>query len=105
MAKLKLLPVAKPTFNAVTSIPVPGGAAVDLGLRYKWRTRDELKSWIESLTDKSNVQIMLEMLDGWELEDAFTEEILAKFDQEFPGACNAIYVKYLSESSGAKSGN
>lgn len=106
MAKLKLLPVAKPTFTKTVKIPVPGSnATAELDLRFRWRTRDQIREWIESLGEKSNPAIIMEMLDGWELEDQFTEEVVAKFDQDFPGACSAIYTTYLSELSGAKAGN
>ncbi len=106
MAKLKLLPTRKPTFTKSVKIPVPGAVSAEIGFRFKWRTRDEMREWIETINaDTSNVAILRDMLDGWELEDEFNDENVGRMDQEFPGACAAIYAAYLSESTGAKTGN
>lgn len=105
MAKPKFSLNANPTFKAVVAIPVPGGKAADVEFTFKSRTRDEFRSFIEALTDREDVPVLLDICSGWELDDAFDEANLTLMTQSYLGAARAITEKYLSELTAARLGN
>ena len=103
MAKLTL--TASPTFLAKVSIPVPGGKASPVEFKFKARAKDEFKSFLESLSDMEDVDAIMEIAMGWELDDAFNEDNVEKLVQNYVGSARAILEKYISENSGARLGN
>ena len=103
MAKLSL--AAAPTFQAKVSIPVPGGKPVSISFTFKGRSKDEFKEYMETLAELSDVEAIMDTASGWDLEDAFGEENVAKLLQAYIGAAKAIFEKYISEISGARLGN
>lgn len=103
MAKLTL--TASPTFLAKVSIPVPGGKAVPVEFKFKGRTKDEFKEFLEGLADSEDVEVITEIATGWDLDDAFNEDNVAKLTQNYIGSARAILEKYISENSGARLGN
>ena len=101
MAKLKL--IANPTFTAKVAIPVAGGEAVDVEMTFKHRTRKELDEFIDSLASKTDdAEIFLEIVVGWELEDAFNRESVELLLQNYHGAAVATYTTYRDELRKAK---
>ncbi len=101
MAKLKL--IADPTFKRKVGIPVAGGAEVDVEFEFKHRTKSELDTFIDSLTDRTDdTEIILEMVVGWELEDAFNRESVELLLQNYHGAAVATYTAYRDELRKAK---
>lgn len=100
MAKLKL--VANPTFKANVGIPVAGGEPVQVEFTFKHRTKTELETWIKSRADKSDVDSFLEMVVGWELEEAFGRESVELLLENYIGSALATYLVYVDQLLQAK---
>jgi len=103
MAKLALK--ANPTFLAKVGIPVAGGASVDVLFTFKHRTKTELVEFVSTRQDKSDQETFLEMVTGWDLEDAFTPENVKELLENYIGAALAVYEAYKTELIKAKAGN
>jgi len=103
MAKLSL--VAKPTFSSKVSIPVAGDKAATVQFTFKARTREAFKAFIEGLTDREDVDVVLDIASGWDLEDAFDRENVELLTQNYLGAARAIIEAYLSELTAARAKN
>lgn len=97
---------AEPTFTAKVAIPVPGKKATNVEFTFKWRNSDDLKELVEGLGNyKSDTDAVLDMASGWELKDVFDYENVEKMVKNYTGSAAAIINKYLSENSGARTGN
>lgn len=103
MAKFTL--TASPTFTSKVSIPVPGSKAVPVEFKFKGRTKDEFKKFLETMTDHEDLHVVLEMASGWDLEDVFNEDNVEKLLQNYIGSGRAIIEKYINELSAARLGN
>lgn len=103
MAKLTL--TMSPTFAGTVRIPVPGKKAVPVDFTFRARTRDQFQEWLDALSGKDDVDALLDILTGWELEDEFGRESVEKLVQAYPGAARAITEHYIREQVGARSGN
>lgn len=101
--KFKL--VAAPTFKAKVSVPVHGGEAVLLEFEFKHRTRDEMAKWLEGSAGRSDVDSLLDVLAGWELDDPFGKESVELLVQNYCGAAPAIVARYVDELIQARRGN
>ena len=107
MAKPKFTLVAKPTFTAKVAIPVPGHAPELVEFTFKGRTRDQFAEFIESIKDGEvkDVEVIMDIASGWELEDAFDAKNVELLTQNYLGAARAIIDKYLAELTTARLGN
>ena len=105
MAKPKLSLTASPTFKAKVSIPVPGNKATEVEFTFKGRTRQQFKDFIESLTDREDADVLMDICSGWELEEAFDKDNIELLAQNYIGAPKAVIDKYLSELTAARLGN
>ena len=105
MAKPKLSLTSAPTFKAKVSIPVPGKTAEQVEFTFKGRTRDAFKDFIDGLKDREDVDVILDIASGWELEDAFDKANIELLTQSYLGAARAIIEKYLAELTQARLGN
>jgi len=103
MAKLKL--VVNPHFKAAIDIPVAGGDAVPVKFTFKYRTRKELKEFVEACVDHPDIDTTMEMVDGWDLDDEFTRDNVETFLDIYGGAAVALYRGYVQELLGARSKN
>lgn len=103
MPKLQLK--TNPTFKARVSIPIPGAKPEPVEFTFRWRDRDELSAWLESLDGKATDAALLEIASGWDLEDAFDSANAATLLRLYIGAWDAIYRKYLDELIGARAKN
>lgn len=105
MAKLKLNP--EPTFKAKVGIPVPGARPVDVEFTFKYRTREQMLEFFErdGADDEKDEQTLAHVVVGWDLDDEFTPENVARLCNNYPGAGKAIFARYLEESSGARAKN
>jgi hypothetical protein len=103
MAKLQL--TASPTFKANVLIPVPGKKPVPVEFSFKGRTKEQFKTFIESISDREDVDVILDIATGWELEDAFGKESVEILLQNYLGAARVIIEKYMSELTAARLGN
>jgi hypothetical protein len=105
MAKAKFSLSIKPTFTAKVSIPVPGKTAEPVEFTFKGRTKDEFKDFVDNLSGREDVDVIMDIASGWELEDAFDKENVELLTQNYLGAARAIIEKYLSELTQARLGN
>ena len=103
--KSKFSLAVKPTFKAKVQVPVPGQVAELVEFTFKGRTRDEFKEFIDSLKDREDVDVVMDIASGWELDDAFDAENVEVLCQNYLGAARAIIEKYLAELTQARLGN
>lgn len=102
MAKLKLNP--DPTFTAKVAVPVPGGDA-EVKMTFKYRTRDEVRAWMDAKKDESEAEILAEFVLGWDLDDEFELGNIERACKAYPGFYTATITKYLRELAGVREGN
>jgi hypothetical protein len=103
MAKLAL--TASPTFKSNVLIPVPGKKPVPVEFIFKGRTKTEFQAFIENLRDRDDVDVILDLATGWELEEAFGKESLEQLLHSYIGAARAIIETYINELTAARLGN
>lgn len=109
MPKLKL--VADPTFKASVDIPVAGGGKAPVEFVFIHRTRDAFNKWRvdmqpkEDAEGKSDLEVTMDIISGWDLDDPFGPESVEKLLQNYHGAAAAISTAYAQELLGARRGN
>jgi hypothetical protein len=102
MARLTLNP--DPTFKAKVAVPVPGGTA-DVECVFKYRDRKALDAWIDTTREAGEVDVMLDMLAGWDLDDPCDRENVERLCNAYPGASREVTARYLRELAGIRQGN
>lgn len=105
MAKPKFNLTPSPTFKAVVAIPVPGGEPADVEFTFKHRTRDGFREFIDSLKGAENVDMLLDIASGWDLDEPFDKDSLAKLEQQYMGAAQAVINVYMAELTGNRTKN
>lgn len=108
MAKLTL--ANEPTFSAPVLIPVPGASApVPFRVTFKYRTRDELEAHIkhtrEHADEIDDVDLVLGVAEGWELDEPFNRENVGRLLQKYHAAAQAISFAYIEELTKARQKN
>lgn len=103
MAKLQL--TASPTFKCNVLIPVPGKKPVPVEFNFKGRTKDEFKAFIDTIGDREDVDVILDIATGWELEEAFGRDSVELLLQNYLGSARVIIEKYIGELTAARLGN
>lgn len=103
MAKITL--AVAPTFTANVPIPVPGKTPVPVQFTFKGRSRSEFQAFLDGIAGKTNTEIVLECASGWELEDPFDAEHVAKLDEAYLGASRAVLDTYMHHVAQARLGN
>ncbi len=98
----KLTLKQSPTFDAYVAIPVPGADAVRVLFTFRNRKRELFEKWLKSLGDKSKDEAVLDMAEGWELEDDFNPENVTELLSNYLGAFDAIFNAYLEEITQVK---
>lgn len=102
-SKFKLDPA--PTFSAVVDIPVPGGTAAPVKFEFKHHSKDQMAELFKPDSPMPDVELVLELVHSWELDDAFDEASVVKLLQNYQAAAGAIVRKYLAEIGPARLGN
>ena len=105
MAKAKLSLAIAATFKAIVSIPVAGGKAADVEFIFKHRTRDDFKEFIENLHGAEDVDALMDIASGWDLDEPFGKEAIEKLVQRYMGSAQAVLDVYIRELTGARSKN
>ena len=105
MAKTKFSLSTSPTFKAKVLIPIPGKSSEPVEFTFKGRTREQFKDFIDGLKDREDVDVILDIASGWELEDAFDKENVEMLTENYIGAARAVIEKYISELTQARLGN
>ncbi len=103
MAKLAL--TASPTFAAKVAIPIPGAKPAPVEFTFKNRTKDQFKAFLEDMADREDVEAIMEVASGWDLEDAFGPENVEKLVQNYIGSAKAILETYINQVAAARLGN
>jgi hypothetical protein len=103
MAKLTLK--VDPTFPAIVDIPKAGSEPVQIRFDFKHRTKDELNEFTKTRADKTDVEYIMEMATGWDLNDEFNAENINSVCQNYIASPLAIYMKYVDELVKAKAKN
>lgn len=103
MAKLALTP--NPTFRAKVEIPVAGSKPVAVEFEFKHRTKTGLDSFMNSRKGASDLDSLMEMVTGWDLEEPFDRDGMAALLENYAGAALALYVGYVDELLAAKRKN
>lgn len=105
MAKPKFSLTLAPTFKCKVAIPVPGDKSADVEFIFKGRSREAFKEFIESLKDRDDADVVMDIASGWDLEDAFTKENVEILTGNYLGAAKAIIEAYLSELTTGRTKN
>lgn len=100
MAKLVLK--ANPTFVKKVGIPVAGGETADVTFTFRHRTKTGLQEFIAERPDKSDAETVLDMAEGWDLEEEFNETNVTEMLENYAGSALAIYHAYINELLAAK---
>ncbi|MBX9754534.1 MAG: phage tail assembly chaperone [Pseudomonadaceae bacterium] len=103
MSKFKLDP--NPTFKAVVQIPVHGGESEPVVFEFKHRTRDQLDEFYKPKKERTIEEQLMDMIVGWDLDDEFNAENVAKLAQNFIGAATALVTVYVAELMQARTKN
>ena len=103
MAKLSLK--ANPTFTADVGIPVAGGEPVKVKFTFKHRTKSALDEWLKARDGRADSELVLDMSDGWDLEDSFNRQNVDTLLENYGGSAIAILRVYVEQLYAAKLGN
>lgn len=100
MLKLAL----NPTFWAEVKISVPGEKKpTPIKIKYRHRTVDEYKKFIENIENKSDVEIFLDIVEDWEGIDApFSKENAEILIRNYHGICLEVFKVYGEEYTKAR---
>jgi hypothetical protein len=105
MAAIKFRLNSSPTFKAKVAIPIPGAKPEQVEFTFKHMPRTEFLEFFDKASGMENVEIVLAIASGWELEDPFTTENVDKLDQQYLGAARAIYDTWRDQLTGSRLGN
>ena len=127
MAKIKL--GARPaSFKRVVTFPMLDGSEGTIEVSYKYRTRKEFGAFIDgviecagmsqpvadekfsmealmSRTSGANADYVLEVADGWNLDESFTIDTVRQLADELPAAVTAIMETYRAACVEGRLGN
>lgn len=118
MAKL-VLGNAPKNFNKSITIELLDGSTADIEMKFKYRTRKEYAALLDAIMQKEapkkgkkaevveesisevfarlgdgTADFILDIADGWDLDDAFNKESVIDLIDKFPAATNAISEAY-----------
>lgn len=107
MSKISL--ALEPTFQAEVQIPVPGAKPAPLKFNFKYRTQDELNDYRKGLAEQAasitDVELVMGVAEGWELEEPFNAENVKRLLQKYHAAATTIGETYIKQLMQAKLGN
>lgn len=131
MAKIKL--GARPkTFTHTITVPMPEGGTAQVQMVYKYRTRSEFGAFVDNLllaagtappasqadddvafslrqalekTRDTNADYILQIAEGWNLDEDFNRASVVQLCDELPGAAAAIIEAYRAALTEGRLGN
>lgn len=127
MAKIKL--GARPAnFTSVVKFPLLEGGEGSIEVKFKYRTRVEFGKFIDRLMDAagekpkaegdkfsmavlmektagSNADYILDVVDGWNLDEDLTRANVQQLANEIPAAATAIMETYRTATTEGRLGN
>ena len=78
---------------------------MQIRLIFKHRTKDEVAEFMKTRADTEDVDSIMDMAAGWDLEDPFNAENIGVMCQNYVTAPIEIYKKYIDELVKAKAKN
>lgn len=105
MAKAKLSLAVAAIFKSIVAIPVAGGKSADVEFSFKHRTRDDFKAFVDNLPGMEDVDALMEIISGWDLDEPFSKESVEKLVQRYMGSARAVLDVYVAELTGARAKN
>lgn len=87
--------IAKPTFNSTVVVPTPSGGSAEIRFTFKHRTKTDLENWVSQ--ERNDVDAILEVAVGWDLEEPFNAESVELLVQNYLAAPEAIVKAYIGE--------
>jgi len=105
MAKVKIKLIPDPTFSATVSIPIPGDKTGDVTFTFKGRTRDEYREFVDGITGRTDLEVVMDIVSGWNLDEPFSSDNVAMLLNAYVAAGRAIIDKYFAELTNARLGN
>ena len=105
MAKAKLTLADEATFKATVAIPVPGGHTADVEWTFAWMPRNEAKEFMDTLPGSEDVDFLMKISRGWDLDEQFNKAGVEKLTQKYIGAARAVLDKFIAELTGARAKN
>ena len=105
MAKAKITLADEATFKATVSIPVPGGRLADVEWVFAWMDSSDFQEWMKNLAGAENVDALMDISRGWDLDETFSKTSVEKLNQKYLGAARAVLDKFISELTGARTKN
>lgn len=131
MAKIKL--GARPkTFPYTVTVPMPEGGTASVQMLFRYRTRSEFGAFVDNLvatartappadqspeavlfslrqalehTRDTNADYILQIAEGWNLDEDFNLANLRQFCDELPGAAMAVIEAYRAALTEGRLGN
>lgn len=131
MAKIKL--GARPkTFTHTITVAMPEGGTANVQMVYKYRTRSEFGAFVDNLllaagapppasqaaddvsfslrqalekTRDTNADYILQIAEGWNLDEEFNRASVVQLCDELPGAASAIIEAYRAALTEGRLGN
>lgn len=130
MAKIKLGSRPK-NFTRIITVDLPEGGKGSVEVLFKYRTRTEFGQFIDQLLDKAGVAVkdtseeslkyslktalettieqnadyILQIADGWNMDEDFNRDNIAQLCNELPGAAQAIMDTYREAITTGRLGN
>jgi hypothetical protein len=131
MAKIKL--GARPkSFPHTVTVPMPEGGTASVQMQFKYRTRSEFGAFVDNLvasarteppadqsaeavlfslkraleqTLDTNAEYILQIAEGWNLDEPFNLASVRQFCDELPGAAMAVIEAYRAALTEGRLGN
>jgi hypothetical protein len=131
MGRIKL--GARPkTFAHTVTVQMPEGGTASVRMQYRYRTRTEFGQFVDDLvraagtappasqqdedvrfslhaaleaTRDTNADYILQIAEGWDLDEEFNRASLVQLCDELPGAALAIIEQYRAASTEGRLGN
>jgi hypothetical protein len=127
MAKIKLGATPK-NFKKTVKFPMLDGSTGSIEITYRYRTRKEFGLFIDALmeaagetkrqddekfsmadlmekTAGSNADYVLQVVDGWNLDEDLTHDNVQQLSDELPAAVNAVMETYRVAVTEGRLGN
>lgn len=94
-----------PTFQATVKFPIAGEQTASFKAEFKHRNSEEIKDLIARLADMEDLDLMQDIMVGWDIGEPFNEENLQKLISNYGAAARTIADTYWREIYGAREGN
>lgn len=94
-----------PTFKATVQIPIHGGNTAPVVFEFKHVTKDEYNAMFSGDNVLPDVELVMKMCAGWDLDDEFNAASVEKLRQNYQQSMGAIVRAFVNEIGPARLGN